>query len=97
MESLRQSVSYYQEETKFFKEKYEHLQEVLESCKDQLAHFDQINQMSKNLIETLDALIEKKYASLKEEDQWIKKNKVYKYLRSKGYESEFIQERLKQM
>ena len=48
-------------------------------------------------LETLDALIQKKYASLKEEDHWIKKNKVYKYLRSKGYESEFIQERLKQM
>lgn len=37
-------------------------------------------------------LAERKYASLKEPDSYPKKAKIYRYLASKGYETEFIRD-----
>jgi len=44
--------------------------------------------------ETLKGLAEKKWASLSEKDEFIRNQKVYRYLMSRGYESDLIQEAL---
>lgn len=46
-------------------------------------------------IDTLQQLIEKKWAALRDKDKFIKKGKVAKYLAGKGYESGLIWELLR--